>query len=170
MRILSFIDAIGAWSGKITRWFGLLLSLVVLFEVIARYLFNSPTIWAFDTAMMVTSTMFLLGATYVLKEGAHIRVDVIYNLLPARVRQVIDILFYLICFFPFTFVMVWYGTKAAKYSWAAREISNTSQWGEPISWWKAMLPLAFALLLLQGVAEFIRVLTMDTKPSQESAQ
>lgn len=162
MMFLSYIDAIGKWSGMLVRWLGLLLSLVVVFEVIARYMFNRPTIWAFDTAMMLSSTMFLLGSAYVLKENAHIRVDVIYNLLPAKVRRIIDIAFYLFCFFPFTIVMVWFGTKATMVSWASREISNTSQWGEPIYWWRAMLPLAFFLLLLQGTTEFVRLLTDAT--------
>lgn len=170
MKILSLIDAIGEWSGLISRWLGLLLSLVVIFEVVSRYLFNRPTIWAFDTAMMMTSSLFLLGAAHVLKQGAHIRVDVLYNIFPAKVRAAIDLVFYLVCFFPFTLVMVWFGGKATRMSWMAGEISGTSQWGEPIFWWKGMIPLAFGLLTLQGVAEFVRLLRSLNEPAAKEQQ
>ena len=171
MKILNWIDAIGEWSGLVVRWLGLMLSLVVIWEVVSRYLFNKPTIWAFDTAMMLTSIMFLLGGAYVLKLGAHIQVDVIYDLLPFKLRRVIDIVFYVVFFFPFCLVMVWYGAKATHMSWVAEEISNSSQWGETIWWWKGMIPLSFLLLTLQGIAEFVRVLiSLKTQSRQESEQ
>lgn len=158
MKLLTHFEKIAKWSGILTRWLALALSLVVIFEVISRYLFNRPTIWAFDTAMMLTSTMFLMGGAFVLMEGKHIRVDILFNAFPLKFRTVIDLVFYLIFFFPYTIVMIVYGWTAFEWSWAAREISNTSQWGEPIYLWKAILPLAFFLLFLQGIAEFIRTL------------
>ena len=170
MKILEYIDAIGEWSGLAARWLALALSAVVIFEVISRYLFNAPTIWAFDMAMMLTSMLFLLGAAYVMKQNAHIRVDVIYRMLPARLQHIIELIYYVFCFFPFTLVMVWYGSKAARYSWMAREISNTSQWGETVYWWKAVIPLAFFLLLLQGIAEFVRAIITFRNSFQERSQ
>mgnify|MGYP000218171917 CR=1 FL=1 len=170
MKLLNLIDNISDWSGRLNRWLGLALSLVVIYEVAARYVFNSPTIWAFDTAMMITSTLFLMGGAYLLKEDAHIRVDVLYDLMPNASKKIVDISFYLICFFPFTLVMVWFGTKAAVYSFNAEEISNTSQWGELIFWWRAMLPLAFLLLLLQGCANFVRIVLPTPKLTKEEAQ
>jgi TRAP-type mannitol/chloroaromatic compound transport system permease small subunit len=156
MRFLRCIDGISIWSGKIFRWLGLILSLVVLYEVTARYLFNRPTIWAFDTAMMLYSMLFLSGGAYVLWDKRHIRVDVIFNRFSPRTQRIIDIVFYVVFFFPFVIVMIVYGYKSAAMSWAAREISNSSQWGEPIYQWRAMIPAGFVLLLLQGIAEFIR--------------
>ncbi|WP_461210704.1 TRAP transporter small permease subunit [Desulfocurvus sp. DL9XJH121] len=169
MKILHWIDAMGEWSGLLSRWLGLALSVVVIFEVMSRYLFNKPTIWAFDTAMMLTSMLFLLGSAYVLKHDAQIKVDVLYNLMPKSGRIAVDIIFYLFFFFPFTLSMVWFGAKAAHWSWVAHEISNSSQWGEPIFWWKGMVPLAFLLLTIQGIAEFIRILgSMKQSGGQES--
>lgn len=169
MKILHWIDCIGEWSGLVVRWLGIALSLVVIFEILSRYLFNKPTIWAFDTAMMLTSMLFLLGAAYVLKHDAHIKVDVLYNLMPQKIRLAIDVVFYVVFFFPFTISMVWYGSRAARLALISNEISNSSQWGESVWWWKAMIPLAFALLTLQGVAEFVRILGSLMKPSQEEA-
>jgi len=158
MKLLHWIDSVSIWSGKIFRWLGFILSLVVLYEVIARYLFNRPTIWAYDTTMMLYSMLFLFGGAYVLWEKRHIRVDVIFDRFSPRTRSIIDIIFYVVFFFPFVIVMIIYGYDSALMSWEAREISNTSQWGEPIYQWRAMIPVGFALLFLQGMAEFIRTI------------
>lgn len=169
MKILACIDAISAWTGRLVCWLGLLLSAAVIYEVASRYVFNRPTIWAFDVAMMLTSILCLMPAAYLLKEKAHIRVDVLFDMFPKRVQLLIECIFYLVFFFPFTLVMVWYGSRATHFAWAANEISNTSQWGEPIAWWKGVIPLAFFLLLLQGIAEFIRVFSALLTPVQEKA-
>lgn len=156
MKLLHVIDTISMWVGKIARWAALLLSLVVLYEVLSRYLFNRPTIWAFDTAMMIYSFLYLFGAAYVLWEGKHIRVDVLFNRYPKRVQAAIDVFFYLVFFFPYVVIMIWWGTKATIWSFTGEEISNTSQWGEKVWWWKMMIPAGFSFLFLQGIAEFVR--------------
>jgi TRAP-type mannitol/chloroaromatic compound transport system permease small subunit len=150
-----YIDSISIWSAKIFRWAVLILTIVVLYEVLARYIFNSPTIWAFDTAMMFYSMVFLFGGAFVLYEKKHIRVDVLFNLLSTRTRAIIDVVFYLVFFFPFVVAVIWQGGESAYISWLAREISNTSQWGEPIYPLKFMIPLGFFLLFLQGISELI---------------
>ena len=168
MRFLHYIDSISIWTGKIFRWLALILSLVVLYEVLARYIFNRPTIWAFDTAMMLYSMLFILGGAYVLREKRHIRVDVIFNLFSLRTQAVIDIVFYLVSFFPYTVVMIWYGGKIAYMSTLSREISNTSQWGEPIYPWRWLIPVGFFLLFLQGIPEFIRTIQQMRSKSNDT--
>ena len=156
MKILHIIDSISIWSGKIFRWAGLVLSAVVLYEVFSRYVFNTPTAWAFDSAMFLYSVLYLLGGAYVLWEGKHIRVDVFYMRFSKRMQAVVDIIFYVVFFFPYVWVMTWWGYKSALWSWQAQEISNTSQWGEQIFLWKFLIPMGFFLMLLQGIAELIR--------------
>ena len=169
MNILEIIDDISIWSGKIVRWLAMLLSLVVLYEIIARYVFNAPTIWAFDIAMMISSTMFLMGAAFMQYQKGHIRVDVIFDMLPQRGRTILDIIYYLLFFFPFTGVMVWWGTKIAYSAWIAEEISNTSQWGEPVYHWRFVIPLAFLLYMLQGVADVVRLIqSLFTAPATKT--
>jgi TRAP-type mannitol/chloroaromatic compound transport system permease small subunit len=158
MKIEDYIDRFSIWSGNIIRWLAVILTVVVLYEVVARYLFNAPTIWAFDTAMMVFSVMFLFGAAYVLQIKAHIKVDVIQNMLPPRVQLILDLIYYIVFFFPFLCVMVVFGSKIAISMTIAGEISNTSQWLEPIWPWRWVIPVGFFLLLLQAVAEFIRLI------------
>ena len=158
MKILEIIDKVSIWSGKIFRWSALVLSVVVLYEVIARYIFNRPTIWAFDSAMFLYSVLYLMGGAYVLWEGKHIRVDLLYMRFSERVQAALDVVFYLVFFFPFVFVMTWWGYKATVWSYKAEEISNTSQWGEQIYLWKFLIPLGFFLMLLQGIPEFVRTI------------
>lgn len=158
MKFEEYIDRIGLWSGDIVRWLAVVLTVVVLIEVFARYFFNSPTIWAFDTAMMIYSVHFLGGAAYVLLVKTHIRVDVVFNMLPPRTRLILDFIYYIVFFFPYALVMIWYGTKIAISMTVIGEISNTSQWLEPIWPWRWVIPVGFLFFLFQCIAEFIRTI------------
>jgi TRAP-type mannitol/chloroaromatic compound transport system permease small subunit len=102
--------------------------------------------------------MFLFGAAWVLQIKAHIKVDVIQNMLPLRTQLILDLIYWIVFFFPFLFVMIWWGIKLAINMTIAGEISNTSQWLEPIWPWRWVIPVGFLLLLLQAVAEFIRII------------
>ncbi len=158
MKVLSYIDTLSDWSGRILQWLAYILTGAILIEVVARYLFNNPTIWAFDLVMILNAGLFLGGAAYVTLKKRHIKVDVLFSSFPRRVQVAIDLVFYIVFFFPLVLTMVWFGTKAAHMSWVYQEISNTSTWGEKIWFWKAIIPASFFLLLLQGIAEFIRTL------------
>jgi TRAP-type mannitol/chloroaromatic compound transport system permease small subunit len=164
MKILNVIDSISIWSGKIFRWSALILSMVVIYEVTARYVFGAPTIWAYDSAMFFYSMLYLMGGAYVLWEGKHIRVDVLYLSFPKRIQYIIEIIFYVVFFFPFVIVMIWWGHKATVWSFKSWEISNTSQWGEPVFLWKFLIPLGFFLMFIQGIAEFIRLIKQFRRP------
>jgi TRAP-type mannitol/chloroaromatic compound transport system permease small subunit len=156
MKIEDYIDRISLWSGDIVRWLAVVLTIVVLYEVGARFLFNAPTIWAFDLAMMIYSAHFLGGAAYVLMIKTHIRVDVLFNMWSHRTRSILDLVYYIVFLFPFIFVMIWFGSKLAINMTIAEEISNTSQWLEPIWPWRWVVPAGFLLLLPQAIADFIR--------------
>ena len=158
MKFLHYIDAISEYTHKVFRWLAVILTITVLYEVIARYLFTRPTIWAFDAAMLFYSLLFLMGAPWVLLQKKHITIDIFFNMFSPRGQAVITLIFYLVFLFPLSFVMIWYGGEDAYTSWACGEISNTSQWGEPIFLWRAILPVAFFLLFLQGIAGFVRTL------------
>ena len=168
MRFLHYIDTMSIYAGKIFRWMALIISLVVLYEVFSRYILNNPTIWAFDTTMMLYSLLFIFGGAYVLWEKRHIRVDVIFNRFSLRTQAIIDIVFYVVFFFPYAVVMIWFGSKVAYMSTIAREISNTSQWGEPIYPWRWLIPAGFLLLALQGIPEFIRTLHQTRRKSNDT--
>ncbi len=106
---------------------------VQLYEVVARYAFNAPTLWGSDIAYMTNGTLFLLGAAYTLRMGAHIRIDVLATRLPLRMQHAINLLFYLCLFLP----MLWYvGSASANKAWRAwlkGELESMSAW-EPLVW------------------------------------
>ncbi|MGI6400446.1 MAG: TRAP transporter small permease subunit [Bacillota bacterium] len=155
--VLKWIDRLSEYVAKIFRWFGVALTLVTLYEVFCRYVLVRPTIWAFDVTMILNAAFFLFGGALLTKQDAHIKVDVLYDKFPKKAKKTVDFLYYAVLYIPLCVVMVWFGTKSTYQSFLIREISNTSQWGQPIWYWKAIIPLAFFFMLLQGLAQLIRI-------------
>jgi TRAP-type mannitol/chloroaromatic compound transport system permease small subunit len=154
-RTIRIIDAISAWSGRITAWLILPLLAAMTYEVVIRYV-ATPTQWAYDTSYMLYGAMFMLGAAYTLYRGAHIRTDFLYQKWSVRTQATVDALCYLLLFFPGIAVFLWLGGEFAWNSWLRDERTVGSSWMPIIYPLKAVIPVAAALLLLQGVAEFLK--------------
>lgn len=150
------IDQIAIWSGRIFCWLALPLVLALTYEVFARYAFHAPTIWAFDVSYMLYGSHFMLGAAYTLYKGGHIRTDIFYQNWSYRTRGTVDALLYLFLFFPGMAFFFWMGFQEAAHSFDIREVSDASPWRPPIYQFKAVIPIAALLLLIQGVAEFLK--------------
>jgi TRAP-type mannitol/chloroaromatic compound transport system permease small subunit len=157
---LRVTDTISEWAGKLFSWLILPLVAALFYEVVARYAFNAPTVWAWDMSYMLYGALFMLGAAYTLRLEGHVRVDVFYRLLRPRWRAVIDLLLYLIFFFPAMIVLLKYGMDYAWYAWSIQERAAVSPWRPPIYPLKTVIPVAAFLLLLQGVAQWVRSLTI----------
>ena len=160
MRLLKVV--IGAVD-RLSEGIGLLVSVlmpamvvVLAIEVVARYVFNSPTIWAYDTAIFMFGYTGLLGGAYALKNKEHINVDLIYNRFTPRGKAVLDVITGLLFFFFMTLVII-YGGEAAIAAIRGGEATATL-WGPPIGHFKLMIPVAAVLLFLQGMANWIRSL------------
>jgi TRAP-type mannitol/chloroaromatic compound transport system permease small subunit len=156
-RTIRGIDAFSDWSGKALAWLTVPMMFGLVIEVIARYLFGHPTIWAYDVTYMLYGSLFMLGAAYALYRKAHIRTDMIYMRLPVRRQGLIDATLYILFFFPgmlFFLVASW---EYFMTSWQQGEIV-LGAWGPPIYPFKAVLPLSAALLLIQGVSELLKSL------------
>ena len=153
---LSIIDKISEISGKLFAW--LIIPLVggLLYEVIARYVFNAPTIWAYDMTYMLYGVHFMMGAAYLLSLGGHIRIDVFYQRLSPRKQAIVDVCGYLLLFFPVMAALLVFGIKFAAFSWQMKEKAFTTAWLPIIYPFKTVLPIGIFLLLLQGIAVFIR--------------
>ena len=115
-----------------------------------------PTLWAYDLSYMLYGAMFMLGAAYTLQRGAHIRTDFLYQNWPVRVQALVDAACYVLLFFPGIAIFLWIGTEFAWQSYLREERSVGSSWMPIIYPLKAVLPIATALLLLQGVAELLK--------------
>ncbi len=150
--IAKFTDATGVW----VAWLNVPLVLAVAYEVIARYLFNAPTIWSFDVTYMLYGTIFMLGAAYALHKGAHIRTDFFYEKWSVQTKGMVDSISYLVFFFPSIVMLLVVSGNESWYSYTIHETSEQTPW-RPLLWpFKSVVPLTCVLLLIQGVSETIK--------------
>ena len=160
-RYLHFIDLISDWVGRVVSYLIFFLALIIGYDVLARYLFNSPTRWAYELSIMFFGTFVLLGGAYSAVKGGHVNMDVVYNLFPRRVRALLDVITFFVAL-AFVGVLLWKGGATA---WDSIKILETDStlWGPPIYPFRTMLPLGAFLLLLQLIAKLIRdVITLIT--------
>ena len=148
------LDGLAEWSGRLFCFLVVPLVGALTYEVFARYGFGRPTIWVYDVTYMLYGTHFMLGAAYTLYRGGHIRTDVLYMTWSVRTRGTVDAVLYLFLFFPGMALFFWMGLQEAIHSWDIREVSEATPWRPPIYPFKAVIPLAALLLLIQGLSEF----------------
>lgn len=154
-KVLRYIDIFIDWTGKIFGWSIVVFTLLVVFEVIMRYVFNRPTIWSFEICIMLYSFHFMFLAAYALRHNAHVSVDFFFERLSKRGQAVLSIICYLIFFFPFVIVVFIEGWEYAADSWAMRETS-WSAFGPPVYPWKMLIPVSAFLLFIQGFSIFVK--------------
>ena len=142
--------------GQAFAWLIVALTLFVSWEVFSRYVLGAPHAWAFDVMIMMYGTLFMMAGAYTLSKNGHVRGDVLYGFFEPRVQASIDLTLYIVFFIPGVFAMAWAGYTYAAESWAINEHSNITAEGPPIYPFKTVIPLAGAILLLQGVVEIIR--------------
>lgn len=155
-RLLGVIDGISVWSGKAFAWLVIPLTGALVYEVISRYFFNAPTLWAYEMTYMLYSAHFMLVAAYGLVSHEHIRTDFLYQLMPVRWQGTLDVWLYLLLYIPAMVVFLWITTQYALESWMMGERSTLSPWLPPIYPLKTVLPVTAVLLLLQGVSELLK--------------
>jgi TRAP-type mannitol/chloroaromatic compound transport system permease small subunit len=157
-RVIRFLDSISIWSGRIVGWliFPMVGSLV--YEVIARYFFDAPTIWAYDMTYMLYGAFFMLGSAFTLQRKGHIRTDSLYGKWSPRRQGTVDAVCYLLFFFPALIAFLVVGWDFFAISWQRAERVVTSPWMPAIYPLKLVIPLATLLLLLQGVSELLKSL------------
>ena len=163
---MRYIDKLSEWSGKVFAWLIIPLIFALVFEVIARYGFNAPTVWAYDMTYMLCGTLFMMGVAFTIRHNAHVRVDVFYHTLSPRKKSVLETCLYIIVFFPVTVVLLVKGAGYFWESWVLRETAWVSPWRPVIYPFKAVLPVAALLIILQGMAEFTRHLVFAVKGKQ----
>jgi TRAP-type mannitol/chloroaromatic compound transport system permease small subunit len=156
--VISAIDRFSDAVGRLVAWLILPLVAGLTWEVVARYGFNAPTIWAYDLTYMLYGGHFMLGAGYALLRGAHIRTDFLYEKYSDRKKGVVDAVAYLFFFFPGMLFFFFSSLDEAIHSWRIRELSEQTAWRPPLYPFKMAVPVAAALLIVQGVAEFLKSL------------
>lgn len=153
---MGVIDRINEWVAKAVAFFVPLLILELVYDTIARYVFNAPTEWSYDISYMLYGAIFMLGSAYTLRIDRHVRIESIYSRLSTRGKAIIDGICYLLLFFPSMSSLLYFGSKFAIKSWKMLEMGGESMWQPPIYPFKTVLPLSALMLLLQGIVQFIR--------------
>ena len=159
-RFIFLVDSFSAWVGKAFAWCILLLTFGTAYEVFVRYALRDPTSWAFDISYMMYGALFMMGGAYTLSRDGHVRGDVLFRLWPPKIQATIELTLYFLFFFPGILALIIAGGDYALESWSYNygtgEVSINSPANVPISQFKTVLPVAGALLLLQGIAQVCR--------------
>jgi TRAP-type mannitol/chloroaromatic compound transport system permease small subunit len=150
------VDRFTDWTGTVISWLSVPLVAAVAYEVIARYVFNAPTIWSFDVTYMLYGTLFMLAGAYTLSRNGHVRADVVYRLWKPRTQASMDLVLYILFFLPAIAALMYSGWNYAAMSVRFKEVSIFSPAGVPVFPLKALIPITGFLLFLQGLAEVIR--------------
>lgn len=150
------LDHVARISGRVVAWMIVPMVLSLCWEVIARYVFNAPTQWAYDMTFMLYGSFFMLGAAFTLQRKGHVRTDSLYAGWSARRQAVVDLLGHLLMLLPFAGVFVFVGWGYFVKAYTTNETFVSSAW-QPITWpFKLSMPVTGALLLLQGASECLK--------------
>jgi TRAP-type mannitol/chloroaromatic compound transport system permease small subunit len=155
-QLVRAIDLISYWTGKTSAWLILALTFVVSIEVFKRYILNAPTAWIFDFNSMLYGTLFMMCGAYTLAAGGHVRADFVYSYLRPRAQAGLDLALYLLFFIAGILGLIYAGYDYAALSWRIGEHSTVTAEGPPVYHFKTVIPIAGALVMLQGLAEIVR--------------
>lgn len=168
-QLIRFVERLSLGAGLVGAIIVAPLVLATVYEVFSRYLFNAPTIWAYEIAYMAMGSNFLLGAAYTLREGGHIRIDLIYAQVSPKARAIIDIVGYLGLCLPVAWWLSWGLWKYALHAYLSGETSGESAWN-PIIWpFRLVFFAGFALLALQATVELIKAVRVLTGRADSEA-
>ncbi|HXJ50278.1 MAG TPA: TRAP transporter small permease subunit [Burkholderiales bacterium] len=155
LRLARAIDRLNALVGRSVAWLGLAAVLICAAAASARYALNVGSNAWLEIQWYLNAAVFLLVAGYTLKRHEHVRIDVIFGKLPPRVQAWIEILGGLFMLLPATIIIGWYSWPSLVNSWGIQEYSSDP--GGLIRWpVRLLIPVAFALLALQGVSEIVK--------------
>ena len=167
--LLLGVDRFSTAFGKLFAWCAVLLTLMISWEVFPRYVLNEPHAWVLDAQIMLYGTLFMCAGAYTLSKNGHVRGDVLYGFFQPRTQASIDLVLYVIFFLPGIVALTWAGWSFANDALAIREQTFNAD-PLPLYPFKFVIPIAGAVLLLQGVVEIVRCvmcLRQGAWPSRE---
>jgi TRAP-type mannitol/chloroaromatic compound transport system permease small subunit len=154
--IVEFVERLTRAAGVFAAWLLVPLTVILVYEVISRYVFNAPTFWAYEIDYMLAGTIFILGSAYALQAGRHIRIDFFYELFGPKTKATVNVLGYVFLFLPLAWWITW---GLGGYAIEAYEMGRTSArsaWN-PVIWpFRTILFIGFGILTLQATVELIK--------------
>ena len=154
-RILLGVDRLSTWLGQGFAWTIVILALGISWEVFSRYVLGNPHDWNLNVQIMLYGTLFMMAGAYTLAKNNHVRGDVLYGFFAPRTQAWIDIVLYVAFFLPGIVALTYAGWSYSMEALAIRE-KTFSATPLPLYPFKFVIPLAGALLLLQGIVEIVR--------------
>ena len=161
MKLATFtkgLDSVSEWTGRIFMWLIIPLTLVVVYEVISIKVFGRPHIWAPEITAYLYGPYFMLVAAYTLLYKAHVSIDIIYQKFSPRTRGILDCFTYLVFYFPFCIILLYQGYLYTETSWLMHETSGSAEL-PIVPQIKMVIPITYALLLIQGLSNIIKGFT-----------
>jgi TRAP-type mannitol/chloroaromatic compound transport system permease small subunit len=160
-RVMKTIDSISNWSGKIFSFIAVFVVAIIAYDVAARYIFNSPTIWGLEAQTMLSGIYYVMGGAYTLLIKQHVIIDVLYNRLSTRRKAILDLITSPLLFL-YLSILIWAGTRLWWGSFINHETTG-SMWSPPVWPLTLSLPVGALLMLLQGLSKFIRDFSAATE-------
>lgn len=157
MVLIRLIDGLNEIVGRVISWVAVAFAGMIIYDVVLRYGFNAPTLWAFDLTKMTYGFYFVLLGGYALRHQSHVRVDLVTEALSPGARRIVELLGYPLFFFPFAWVFMTYSYEFAMRSWAQGETTYGAM-QIPVYPVKIAMAVAAALLMIQGISEFLKLL------------
>jgi len=155
-KLLLTVDKISTFVGKTFSWLIVSLTFLITYEIFSRYALDAPHAYAFDMMLQMYGTLFMMSGAYTLSKNSHVRGDVLYGFFPPRLQAGLDLTLYIVFFLPGVCALCWAGYDYAGDSWAILERSSITTEGPPIYYFKTVIPVAGAFILVQGIVEMIR--------------
>jgi TRAP-type mannitol/chloroaromatic compound transport system permease small subunit len=155
-QFIKFADNLSTSMGKAFSWCVVILMGGTCYEVFMAYVLNKPTLWNFDFSLQMYGAIFMMAGAYTLSTEAHVRGDVIYRLFQPKNQAKIDLVLYILFFFPGVIALAFYGYDYAAQAWKIGETSWNSPAQIQIYMAKSLIPLSGTLLIIQGISEVFR--------------
>ncbi len=164
--IFGAIDRLSLFTGEFVAFWSVIAVFAYYYEVIVRYVFNSPTNWVHEGMFLMFGMQYLIAGAYAMLTESHVRVDIFYARFSPRGKAITDLITS-VFFFIFAGTLLWTGWIFAADSIGQREVSFT-EWG--IQYWpvKMTIVIGAALLLLQGISKLARDVTLVLSPDRET--
>jgi TRAP-type mannitol/chloroaromatic compound transport system permease small subunit len=154
--IIRVIDSFSDVTGRLIALTMLYLVATITYEVVARYFFRSPTVWVYESSTMANGSAFMLGCAYALYKGAHVRTDIFWDNYSERTKGIVDLVSYVVLFFPAMITMMLISIDDAVHSYVTGERSQESLW-RAIMWpFRAVIPVSAGLFMIQGISETLK--------------
>lgn len=154
--IIRAIDRFTDITGRLFALAMLILVAIITYEVVVRYAFNAPTVWVFEASNMINGSSFMLGCAYALFKGAHVRTDIYWEKFSERKKGTIDLISYLVLFFPTMITLFVISVDDAWMAYTLNELSQESMWRARTWPFRSSIPLAALLFMIQGVSEALK--------------